>query len=361
MSQQDRYTGDNNTSSGKQRHTNYHNRRSHNWTFARLIIPDLNAAHALLAETKTRPITSHGRKLKFVPDNSKRKIPFDVVNRLLSVPFGGKRAVIREQTAQSLRRGIGLHLFQLGTINRDGDFASEHTVYDAAKVPMTSPPTPHPPARQDEGQQPPHKPMRPTGFPSSRCIIGCEGGFKGMYIRIIKPDKILTFRMAIRTIEQICWSPSSSPAPPEAFRPRPPRRQPPRSTTTLNKLKDEEDINEDYLEPQEVIIRLSQPFILEQSNRETGKRLRLSELSSKPHISPYCFTCIYISGYNLVETLESMAKIFNSPFPWELQIQKSNWRRYTSAALKKVEEKIKDMPLPFAFQYQVSSLFLLQL
>lgn len=352
LSQQDRHLG-REGGPGKHRQSNYHSRRYHNWTFARIIIPDIVAARALLAETKLRPITANGKKLKFVPDNSNKKIPFDVVKRLLSRPFGGKKAVLREQTAQTLRRGVNLHLFQLGTINREGDFASEHTVFDAANVPMEPAkfPARHHRGGGENDNGRPDKRARPNEYPAFRCTLNCEAGFKGMSVRILKREKIVTFRMNIRTIEQICWSPSSAPPPPPAFRPHP---YPAPGNTAAGSKGHDEDINEDHLEPQDVIIRLSQPFVLEQFTRATSYAARLSELPSKAHISPYCFNTIYISGYNLVEALESMAKLFNSPYPWELHLRKSGWRRYTSTALKLVEDKMKTMPIPMAFQYQVS-------
>lgn len=347
------------------RPSNHHNQRRHNWTIARVTIPDVQAATDLLAETKKRPITAHGKKLKFAPANKKNIIPLEAIRRLLAVPYGGKQTIIREQTADSLRRGTNLHLFQLGTINRDAEFATEHTVYDANKVPMAPASTP---IRHQNGRKPDKRP-RPTEYPEYRCIIGCEPGFRGMYVRILKKEKTMTFRMNIRTIEQICWSPSSSAPPPEAWLPRKHKQKtvlakpiPKKSDdddgdadylTAEDGFDEEDDFDDDLPEAQDVIIRLSQPLVLEQTIRTTNHRTRLSAIPSKPHISPYCFTTLFISGYNLVETLQSMSSMYNSPIPWELHIQKSSWRRYQSNALRLVAEKLKTMSIALAFQYQV--------
>lgn len=344
----------------------YHNRRRGQWPFARLVIPLAQAARDLLAETKIRPITAHGKKLKFVPGTaspttstgssggkkSKRNhngVPLDVVRRLLAVPYGGRKTIQLEETAETLRRGRNCHLFELGTINRDGEFAKEHTVYDANTVKMVPSIIPRRKkfTRNDKGEKiiiestNDDKPtFRPDKVPEARCVLACEAGFRGMQIKILKPGRVMTFRLQPRTIEQICWSPSSLPSPPPSWQPRP---KPHVEQTELNEIP----------EAQDVIIRLSQPLILEKKDTTTNIRHRLSELPSKPHISPYCFNTIFISGYNLVETLESMSKMYGTPMPWELHLQRSSWRRYRLSALRMVEEKMQDMPLALAFQYQV--------
>ncbi|KAK9900462.1 RdRP-domain-containing protein [Cystobasidium minutum MCA 4210] len=384
------------TSKDRQSSANYQNLKKPSWSFAKLIIPDNHIAKRLVEHTKVNPFMHHGKTMKFVlagggggsssgGDKPKlRTIPAQTIRRLLDAPYQCKQhhslATQREHTADTLRRGTNVHLFQLGTINREGEFASEHSVYDAAKVKMVPPTDPSYQNHRGKGanQRNNNAQRQPKLYPEYRCIIGCEPGFRGMYVRILKREKYMTFRMHPCTIEQIVWSHSSGPEPAEPWLPRPPRRNqakkngeptfapkgqykqevsavptPNPTSTQINGTETEQDdvtleemngaiddgegeqVCIDRPEPQDVIIRLSQPLILEQTIRATNNRTRLSAIPSKPHISPYCFTTLFISGYNIVEALQAMSEM-----------------RFRSDALAMVEEKLKTMSIPMAFQYQ---------
>lgn len=247
-------------------------------------------------------------------------------------------------------------------------------------------------------------------FPHT-AILCFDNRRKGICLKIKKKGRTTTVRMHLRTIENIYWSNSTTILPnpssptstkgknggknaegrgstasninPLAFRKRDaaPAMIPPLieglnddddedNNNNGNKTEDDlpapsgtdadidDDDDESFVPEHDVLIRLSQPFVLEELDpgRNCGGLTRLVELQSKPHITPYCFTDVWISGPNLLEPLKAMAKLYNTPVPWEQHIHRSSARRYRQAALEDVEDRLMEMPIPLAFQYQVGEL-----
>jgi hypothetical protein len=264
------------------------------------------------------------------------------------------------QTADALWRGFPINLIQLGTVNRNAEYVSEHTVFDITRdgvVPSSVSDTPQ--MLQDiefEGSRYPKRQRRNFRPPRApRASILFDGRKKSLCLKIERDDTITLFRMNLRTIEQISWSPSSSfspSPPPEASSPI--RRD---DNSFQRRANDsgfnDNDENTDPPVYHDVLIRLTQPFVIEQTVRTTRAQRRLHILPSKPHITPHCLSDIWISGPNLVSTLESMSNLYNTPHPWELPLVKSVWRRYRRKTIILLEQKFKEMSLNLASQYHV--------